>query len=397
MNVGLSTSVVQRGKTGIAQYVFSLTRALLDLPDGPDLTLFVLAEDRPLFAFAEGRAHIEIVDEEFRPPVRNIMWHQTILPRRVRALGLDVLHVPSYRRLVWSKPCPTVATIHDLAPFHVTGKYDRKRMFYGRTVVRHLAARQDEIIAISANTGSDVARFFHVSPEQITVIHNGLDHGRFNTSVDESAASATVQRHRLDRPFFLYVSRLEHPGKNHVRLIEAFNRFKTTTQSPWLLVLGGSDWHGAEAIHEAARQSPFVDDIRLTGFVSDDELPALYRSAGAVVYPSLYEGFGLPPVEAMACGCPVLTTHRGALAEIVGDAAAIVDPEDTAAMAFELERLTNDRFWRAYLIEAGLQRAARFSWHKCARATFRVYQRAGGCYAPVAAPIRKLESTAWIS
>jgi hypothetical protein len=106
MKVGLSTSVIQRGKTGIAQYVFALTRALLDLPDGPELTLFVLEEDRPLFAFAEGRAQIEIVEEKHRPAMRNILWHQFVLPRRVKALGLDVLHIPSYRRLLWSQPAP---------------------------------------------------------------------------------------------------------------------------------------------------------------------------------------------------------------------------------------------------------------------------------------------------
>jgi glycosyltransferase involved in cell wall biosynthesis len=399
MKVGLSTSVIQRGKTGIAQYVFALTRALLDLPGGPELTLFVLAEDLPLFAFAEGRARIEIVDESFRPAVRNILWHQTVLPRWVRALGLDVLHVPSYRRLLWPKPCATVATIHDLAPFHVSGKYDWKRMFYGRVIVRRLAARQDEIIAISNNTAADITRFFGLPFDRLHVIHNGLDHTRFSPADIAAGASSpdAVRVHQLDRPYFLYVSRLEHPGKNHVRLIEAFNRFKAATQSPWLLALGGSDWHGVEAIREAAARSPFADDIRFLGFVSDEALPSLYRQAGAMVYPSLYEGFGFPPVEAMACGCPVLTTHRGALAEVVGDSAAIVDPESVEAMALELERLATDARWRARLVEAGLQNAERFSWKTCAEATRQVYRRAADRGAKSFSLKQKTESPAWIS
>jgi len=397
MKIGLSTSVIQRGKTGIAQYVFALTRALLDLPDGPEMTLFVLEEDLPLFEFAGGRARLEVVAEKHRPPVRNILWHQTELPRRVRALGLDVLHVPSYRRLLWPQPCPTVATIHDLAPFHVTGKYDWKRMFYGRVIVRQLARRQSEIIAISSNTAADIARFFGVPQERLHMIHNGLDHARFHPGDVASARLGSARRHGLDRPFFLYVSRLEHPGKNHVRLIEAFGSFKAATRSPWQLALGGSDWHGAEAIHAAAQRSPFASDIRFLGFVSDEELPSLYRSAGAVVYPSLYEGFGFPPVEAMACGCPVLTTHRGALAEVVGDAAAIVDPEDVDAIAVELERLAADESWRARLVEAGTKNAARFSWLECARATHEVYRRA---LSRNSAPIRrklKKEDFPWIS
>lgn len=376
MKVGLSTSVIQRGKTGIAQYVFALTRALLDLPDAPELTLFVLEEDRPLFAFAEGRAHFEIVPERFRPAARNIAWHQAILPARVRALALDVLHVPSYRRLLWRRPCALVGTIHDLAPFHVSGKYDWKRMFYGRVIVRRLARRQHEIIAISENTARDITKFFGLPMEDLHVIHNGLDHDRFCPGDGASARASMAVSQGLDRPFFLYVSRLEHPGKNHVSLIDAFDQFKKQTGSPWLLALGGSDWHGAEAIHAAAQRSAFAADIRFLGFVSDDLLPTLYRASSAVVYPSLYEGFGFPPIEAMACGAPVLTTHRGALAEVVRDAAVIVDPEHIGEMANGLARLAADEALRARLVEAGTANAARFNWRECARATNEVFRRA---------------------
>ncbi len=376
MKVGLSTSVIQRGKTGIAQYVFALTKALLDLPDAPDLTLFVLEEDRPLFAFAEGRARFEIVEERFRPAARNIAWHHAVLPSRIQALELDVLHVPSYRRLLWRHPCALVATIHDLAPFHISGKYDWKRMFYGRVIVRRLAHRQHEIIAISDNTARDIGRFFAVPPERMTVIHNGLDHERFSLGDAAAARASIAASHGLDRPFFLYVSRLEHPGKNHVPLIEAFARFKKETSSPWLLALGGSDWHGAEAIHAAAKSSSVADDIRFLGFVSDESLPALYRAASAVVYPSLYEGFGFPPIEAMACGTPVLTTHRGALAEVVRDAAVIVDPESVAEMASGLTQLATDEGLRTRLVAAGHENAARFNWRECARTTNEVFHRA---------------------
>jgi len=148
-----------------------------------------------------------------------------------------------------------VATIHDLAPFHVRGKYDLARMFYGRVVVRALARRQTEIIAVSHNTAQDIERFFQVPVAQQTVVLNGLDHRQFQPTEPEPNGHS---RHGLDQPFFLYVSRLEHPAKNHVRLIEAFNEYKASTSSPWQLVLGGSDWHGAEHIHAAAQASPFA-------------------------------------------------------------------------------------------------------------------------------------------
>lgn len=375
MNIGISTSVIQRGQTGVGQYVFALLRAMLATPDSPRFTAFVLKNDLPLFREFDGALELVSVPESFRRPVANILWHQTLLPRLARARRLDVLHVPSYRRLLHSQPCATVATIHDLAPFHVTGKYDPLRMFYGRVVVKRLAQRQHSIIAISRNTARDIFRFFDVPRDRVRVIHNGLDHKRFQPPPDTAAHEAARAHWKSRSPFFLYVSRLEHPGKNHVRLIAAFNHFKRATGSPWQLVFAGKDWPGAEAIHEAIRQSPYAGDIRSLGFVSDAELPSLYHAADTCVYPSLYEGFGMPPVEAMACGCPVLCSDRGALGEVVGDAALIVDPDDTDDLSRKLRAMAFDRDLRERLRERGLRQAQRFDWNEAAAATLDVYRR----------------------
>lgn len=376
MKVGLSTSVIQRGRSGVAQYVFSLVEALSRNAERLALTLFVLEDDLPLFAFAKENAKIVTVSERFRPPVKDIRWHQTVLPSLARAHCLDVLHVPSYRRMLWPRPCALVTTIHDLAPFYVPGKYDWKRMFYGRVVARWLAHRQDKIIAVSQNTGADVLGFFGLPAEKVSVIHNGLDHTRFSPDSTEAAKQFVIQRYDLREPFYLYVARLEHPGKNHLRLIEAFNSFKAETRSEWQLVLGGSDWHGAQAIRAAIGQSPFRSDIHCLGFVENDALPKLYRAATMFVYPSLFEGFGFPPLEAMACGCPVLCSTRGALGEIVGDAAATVDPEDVPALTMQLAALASDPALRAKLRAAGLARARRFDWERTAAKTLEVYAAA---------------------
>ncbi|HLP76045.1 MAG TPA: glycosyltransferase, partial [Candidatus Paceibacterota bacterium] len=149
MRIGISTSVIQRGRTGIAQYLFALLRALASEAKNHHFTLFVLEEDLPLFEFVRGTMEIASVPERFRPPARNILWHQFQLPKLARLHGLDVLHVPSYRRMPWRKPCALVATIHDLAPFHLQGKYDWKRMLYGRVICRAFARRQNDIIAVS--------------------------------------------------------------------------------------------------------------------------------------------------------------------------------------------------------------------------------------------------------
>lgn len=374
MRLGISTSVIQRGKTGVAQYVFGLLQALLSLKEHHPFTLFVLEDDLALFDFARNQVEIVSVPERFRPAAKNILWHQTRLPRLARNHGLDVLHIPSYRRMLWSATCASVATIHDLAPFHVQNKYDWKRMFYGRVIARRLAARQDHIIAISENTARDLRRFFHLPSQRITVIHNGIDHRRFHP--DQTTPSGILKKYALQPPFFLYVARLEHPGKNHVRLISAFEEFKAATRSEWRLVFAGSDWNGAEFIHAAVRTSPFATDIQSLGFVPDHDLPDLYRAAGAFVYPSLYEGFGFPPLEAMACGCPAITSTRGSLGEVVGRAAALVDPEDIHSIAKQLYILSTDVTARNQFRAAGLAQADLYDWSRTANETMRLYERA---------------------
>jgi glycosyltransferase involved in cell wall biosynthesis len=372
MKAGLSTSVIGRGRTGIAQYVFGLVRGWAGRAEAHSLVLFVLEEDLPLFDFARDGVELVAVPEQFRPPVKNIYWHQTRLPRLARQLGLDVLHVPSYRRMLWARPCARVATIHDLAPFRLAGKYDWKRMLYGRHWAGALARRQEEIIAVSRTTAAAIGECYKAPAERVTVILNGIDHKRFSPGPGDAA------RFGLSGPYFLYVARLEHPGKNHWRLIEAFNRFKTKTGSPWKLALAGADWQAAEVIHRAIRQSPFASDIHCLGFVPEEDLPDLYRGASVFLYPSLYEGFGLPPIEAMACGCPVMASENGALGEVLGGAAEIVDPTSMESMALGLESLAGDDSQRATLRKAGLERARSFDWGATAEATLGIYERAAG-------------------
>jgi glycosyltransferase involved in cell wall biosynthesis len=373
MKIAISTSVVQRGKTGVAQYVFALVRALLPYADEHQFHLLVLEEDMPLFDFAKGRMKLVPVPEKWRGAVKNIAWHQFILPRWLKHEGIDVLHVPSYRRMLFKAPCAVVSTIHDLAPFHVRGKYDLARMLYGRVVVKHLARRQNAIVAVSTNTARDVEQFFGIPINCQTVILNGLDHSRFHPGDQAAARDQARSQWQLDKPFFLYVSRLEHPAKNHVRLIEAFNRFKAATGSDWQLALGGSDWHGAEVIHATAAASPYANDIRFLGFVSDAALPDLYRAAGAFVYPSLFEGFGMPPVEAMACGCPVISSTAGSLFEVVADAAMIIEPESVESIERALTRIAVDQVERTRLTEAGQRNAQRFDWDTNASQILQIY------------------------
>ena len=377
MRIALTTSVMQRGRSGVGQYVLSLVRALIPMATAHEFTLFVLEKDIPLLGFAAGSMRIEAVSERARPPINDMLWHQTVLPGHIRRLGVEVLHVPSYRRMLFRRPCALVSTIHDLAPFHLVGKYDPARMFYGRVVARQLALRQDEIIAVSRTTARDLETLFHVPPGRLNVIQNGLDHGQFYPGSQTRARAAVSFPRGIAGPFFLYVARLEHPAKNHAGLIDAFNRFKVSTGSDWSLVLAGGDWHGCATIRQLAGSSPYSRDIKFVGFVLPGDLAEWYRAADVFVFPSLYEGFGMPPVEAMACGCPVLSSASGALGDTTGGAAGLLEPLDPEQIGAQLTRAAADPAWLLLLHKAGLERARAFDWKTTSEATLAVYERAG--------------------
>ena len=375
MKVGLSATVIQNGRSGVAQYIFALIRELVDFPD-LNLHVFVLEHEQHHFDFAKDRCNIITVPAWASSPIKNIWWHHRKAPIIAAQLGLDVFHVPSYRRLMSSKRFATVGTIHDLAPFHVKAKYDIARMFYGRVIVKYLAARQTQLIAVSGDTAKDIEHFFSLPRSEITVIHNGIDHERFKASDRQQARKWISSTHQIHAPFFVYISRLEHPAKNHVRLIEAFNEFKQKTDSDWQLVFGGGDWHGCEAIYAAAESSPYTQEIHFLGFIADRDLPKVYQAASSLVYPSLFEGFGLPPIEAMACGLPVISSHRGALKEVVADAALIVNPEDIYDIADALKKVQSQPTLLAELVTKAKINADRFHWKSTAEQVLRVYKKA---------------------
>jgi glycosyltransferase involved in cell wall biosynthesis len=375
IRVALSASVIQRGKSGVASYVFGLLDGLRAIDPPIDLTLLGFEEDHPLFDKWLDRVSWQPVAEKWRPAVRNILWHHTHLPKLLKELRIDVLHIPSYRRIVWNPPAAQVVTIHDCAAFAVRGKYDAARMFYGRHVVSRLARGADAVMTVSEATAADVARYFKIPNAR--VIWNGIDHEQFRPLPPARVASTLATSFRQARPYFLYLARLEHPGKNHLRLIEAFERFvEAHPGRAEDLIFGGADWHGSEAIHQRIGASPCRDRIRSLGFVSKSDLAVLYGGATAMVYPSLFEGFGLPPIEAMACGCPVISSPRGSLREVVGDAAHLIDPEDIADMAAGLAAApvtpADREIWRS----RGIRHAARFHWEDAARAVVDIYRAA---------------------
>jgi glycosyltransferase involved in cell wall biosynthesis len=376
MRIGFSIASIERGQGGINQDIVSLMRALAVHAGPHQFAAFVLEHDLPAFSFVRNQIQLVPVAEHFRQPIRNILWHQMVLPRLARELQLEVLHIPNIHRLPWRRPCPLVTTIQDPEQIRPRQSGMHPTALFERLMTQWLAKRQIEVIATSEAAGGELASQLGIPSRHISVVYAGVDHNRFFPAFTDSAKLPAEQGYGLSKPFFFYVAPLEHPAGNHLRLIEAFEGFKSTILSPWQLVLAGPDSTGAEIIRDAIAKSRFAADIRCLGSVAEFDLPELYRAASVAIHPALGDGLGTVPLQAMACGCPVISSNRGALKEILGRAAAIVDPENSAEMTNHMIRMAEDPEMRAHWSIAGLARAKCFHWQKTVAGIFEVYSQA---------------------
>jgi len=374
--IGVTTFGGDGGVSGISQYIVQLLKALAAEPREARYEVAVYADERSIFVPESPRVTPLVHGRAWASPIRNVAWHQAMLPALCKRRGFDVLFLPAAnRRLpVWT-PCPAVGTVHDLASAHVTDKYDPARVFYVRRVLPPLIRRLDHVLTVSEATKRDLVEIAGLRPERVTVTPLAADPAIFHPGDRDAAAARVASRFGVSGPYIVYIARLEHPGKNHVRLIRAFDRLKTRTGLPHKLVLAGSDRERAAEVHAEAAAARHAADIAFTGFVPSDAVGDLYRAADLFAFPSLFEGFGLPLLEAMACGTPVVAADVASLPEVAGDAARLVDPYDEHALAAALEAVLTDPALRADLVARGLARSATFSWRRTARQTLDVLLR----------------------
>jgi glycosyltransferase involved in cell wall biosynthesis len=379
LKIGITTFGGDGGKSGISQYIINLLREFATMATEDEIEVLVYEDEEAIF-IPEGAPFSTIrFPGSLRSTLKNIAWHQTALPKVCRKRRYDVLFLPAgNRRLPYSVPCPTVGTVHDFSSLHVADKYDAAHLLYIKRVLPGLVRCLNHVIAVSESGKQDIVHFAQVPENRVEVIPEAADSAVYYPRTDAVALAQVQSRYGISAPYLLYVARIEHPGKNHVRLIRAFSRLKAEGLLPGVqLVLAGSDWSGAEAVHAEAARSPFAADIRFTGFVRSSDLPLLYSGAETFVFPSLYEGFGLPLLEAMQCGVPVACSNTSSLPEVAGDAAVMFDPSDECAIAAALESLCTDPERRKLYVERGLARSGQFTWTETARRTLKALQTAG--------------------
>lgn len=370
MRVGLDAIPLVAAKTGIGHYTDALAGALARVHPDHNYTLLSPFD----FAFEtngeNGHRPPPNLIKQFLP-VRSIFRHWWLFgtPALLRITPFDVFHGTNYCIPLWA-PCPTVVTIHDLSLFTQSHTHENANVRRGKRRMPLMAHRATLIIAPSEWTKRETMQFLKVKEHKLRVIPEAARPHLRPQREDEQLP--VLERLGIRGPFLLYVGTIE-PRKNLLTLIRAYeDLLRSTEHRPQLVLAGGKGWLFDE-VFQLVEELGLQEQVKFTGYVHDDDLPALYSAAQAFVYPSLYEGFGLPPLEAMACGAPVITTNVTSLPEVVGQAGLTHAPEDTRALTQAMVTLLADVSARDHFRQAGLERAQLFSWERAARATQAVY------------------------
>jgi glycosyltransferase involved in cell wall biosynthesis len=370
MHVLIDATAMPANRAGAGVYTYQLTRALAHaVPAGDRLTVV----DRwAAFSDLSALPSVTVQPARLGSRARRALWEQSALPLLLRRIGADVFHSPHHSMPVVSGWVRTVVTVHDVTFRLMPWRYTRMRRWYMSLVTALTARCADAIIVPSRSVASDLTRLFGVPAARINVVPEAAPPS-MRVIGDPDLLSAARRRLALPERFILSLGTLE-PGENRANLLRAFARLRARGLPHALVVTGQRGWRDDGGAMLAARLG-VTASVHFTGYVSDADLPLLYNLADAFVFPSWREGFGLPPLEAMACGVPVVASDRPAMPEVLGDAALYAAPDQPQAIADALERALTDRALRDELRTRGSAQAARYSWQRAADETLAVYRR----------------------
>lgn len=373
MHIAIDAHTVGTGLAGNETYITNLIEALADADHTNRYTLYV-TKRQAVERFAHRWPHVTV---KLTLPHTPLVRIPLTLVAELRRRPVDLLHV-QYTAPPFLLPCPVVATIHDLSFEHLPETFNRRSRMQLRLTVRRTARQAAHILTSSNYSAQQLSETYQISPERITV--TPLAAAPVFAPVTDAAELARVRkRYGIKDDYLLAVGSIQ-PRKNLVRLIKAYNelcRRRPEARLPQLVLVGKQAWLYDETLRAATETDLSRERIVFTGYVPETDLPALYSGAQAFTYPSFYEGFGLPPLEAMRCGTPVIVGDRTSLPEVVGDAGLLVDPMSVEAISDAMSLLIDDAVLRDELSRRGRERASIFDWKKTAQLTLKVYQQVG--------------------
>ncbi len=370
MRIGIDATTLPPQPVGAGNYIIQLIRALASLKVNDEFVIFVQQRGQALISLPENDSFEWIILED-RNPGSRLIWEQTLFPQLIKKSGVDLLHSMHYTRPV-RLPCASVVTFHDMTFFLYPELHTRAKRLFFPLAIRASARQADALTAVSESTRQDAIRVLGISPEKIATTQLGVDPA-FRSINDAAIKRKIAEKYDLPERFILYVGLLE-PRKNLPMLIRAYKRLIDGGENYKLVLVGRYGWMYEELLKQI-NNLDLEGMVHFTGYVSQEDLPLVYNLSSLFVYPTLYEGFGLPALEAMACGVPVITTDVSSLPEIVGEAGILVPVNNVEALYGAMIAVLGDEDLRRKMINKGILRAAKFTWKQTAKLTFQVYQQ----------------------
>jgi glycosyltransferase involved in cell wall biosynthesis len=370
MRIGYLTYGLDRSPTGIGRYSLELLRSLGGVDN--EIELVVLAtEQEDAFRLSERFEYHHVPHCRTLPALTT--YGNLAIRSCARRYGLDAIHDPNGIApfMFLNGYTRSIVTLYDAFAFVHPELHNAADNYRYRWYLPYALRAADCVITVSECSRADLIRYLNIHPERIQVITAGVD-PRFGSTEGSDSRGAVFQRYGIRQPYLLYVGAL-NARKNVARMMHAFNRVHSEHPDVHLVIAGKRQWKTSE-IDEACRLLEMNDAVSFTGYVDDDDLPTLYAGAEGFLFPSIYEGFGLPVLEAMACGTPVVTSKVSSIPEVTGNAAILVDPYSIDEIAAAISRLLMDRTLRADLVARGRERASLFSWERAAEQTRELYR-----------------------
>lgn len=375
MKIGIDVSPAVGDRTGVGQYSFNLVKELAKIDKENQYTIFsfftyIYNEEFKKFDFNRDK-NFKFKFENLSREWIDYLWRKLWIPKCKFLDGLDLFHSTTF--------CfpddfsgKIISTIYDVSFKTHPQFHEQANIEHCERGVKQAIEKADKIIVISGHTKKDLIKYYNCPEEKIVITYLGCDE-RFRVLDGSEKISAIKKKYKIDKPFIFNVGSIE-PRKNISGLMEAYsileNKYKKSFD---LVIAGGKGWLNS-GIYKKKEELNLAGNVKFIGYVDDDDLPYLYNSAELFVYPSFYEGFGLPILEAMACGCPVITSNSASMPEVSGDAAILIDPEKTDMLETAIESVLKNRGKHKSMKEKGLKQAEKFSWTKCAQETLRVYK-----------------------
>ena len=305
--------------------------------------------------------------------LKNILWHQWSFQKLQKKYKCDVAYIPNFSLLLW-KRIPTIVTIHDLIEFNVPNKFSKLRMMYRKVIDPLMVKNSTFITSVSECSKRDIIKFCNADPKKIKVIPNAADRKRFKL-YDEHTVTICLNKYGLtNKGYCLFVGTIDYPGKNIMSALEAYVSLKKIYGIREKMVIVGKKGFNSGVIYDFVNSSEYKDDIIFTGYLPDEDLPLLYSGAKVMIYLSYYEGFGLPVLEAMSCGIPVVCSNTSCFPEVIGEIPVGVSPTSITEIEGKLYKLIIDEKFNAEIAQQCYKRAELFSWEKAAKMYYDIFR-----------------------